>query len=81
MGFDHMARWSAMKLREKQLERPRSRPIDESVTVINHPGFSNPVAIKNEQYRIEGKIEKEMRGGWTESEARQRLADRGDPDF
>ncbi len=81
MGFDHMARWAVQKSREKQLKKPSPRPIAEPVTVITHPGFSNPVAIKNEQYRIEGKIEKEMRGGWTESEARQRLADRGDPDF
>jgi hypothetical protein len=81
MGFDHMARWGVLKSRQRQLEKPRPRPITESVTVINHPGFSNPVAIKNEQYHIEGKLENEMRGGWTEGEARQRLIDRGDPDF
>ena len=61
--------------------RARTKAEFEQDIVIQHPGFSNPIAIQNESFRIEQKVENAMRGGWSKEEAIQNLRDKGDPDF
>ena len=65
-----MARDDRTKIKPKKSD-------DATVIVIQHPGFCNPNAITNEQFREERLVENQMRGGWSEAEARQMLRDKG----